>query len=235
MKIGIMQPYLFPYLGYFQLINAVDLFVSYDDVQYIKNGWINRNRILLNNREVLFSFSVKKDESTKFINQRYYSEELFEKEKNHFLATVRLAYRKRAPNFSEAHEILSKIFDFDNFNVAEFNINSIKILCDYMDIRTKIIASSTLKKTNGLKSQDRVIEINKILGAKCYINPIGGMELYTYEIFKENGITLKFIKMNDIKYSQLGVIFVPSLSIIDFLMNNSKNEINNLLGQYTLV
>ena len=234
MKVGLMQPYLFPYLGYFQLINAVNVFILYDDVQYIKNGWINRNKILVKNREGMFTFSVKKDLSTKLINQRYYSDNAFETTKDNFLKTLYLSYKK-APYFSETHEVLSEIFNYNTLNVAEFNSNSLKILCDYMNINTKILISSSLKKNNELKSQHRVIEINRVLGSDCYINPIGGIELYSPNVFNENGIQLKFIRMNEIKYPQFEGKFIPSLSIIDVLMFNSKEEIKYLLSNYKLI
>src|SRR5690242_636845 len=93
LKIAIMQPYLFPYIGYFQLINAVDKFVIHDDVQFIKGGWINRNQILVNNREFMFTFSIKKDSSSHNINKRYFSDK-FEAEKNKFLRTLKANYGK---------------------------------------------------------------------------------------------------------------------------------------------
>lgn len=234
MKVGIMQPYLFPYLGYFQLINAVDVFVIYDDVQYIKGGWINRNKIQLNKKGILFTFSVKKDSTTKMINQRYYSDSTFKLTKSKFLTTISLSYHK-SPYFKEIFELLSDIFTFNTLNVAEFNANSLQILCNYIGIDTPFIISSHLKKNENLKSYDRVIEINKILESDEYINPIGGSELYSRAVFRENNIALHFIRMKDIQYSQFGEEFIPSLSIIDVLMFNSKEKIKGLLGRYELV
>src|SRR3990167_9927474 len=110
MKVGIMQPYLFPYIGYFQLIHAVDAFIIHEDVQYIKGGWTHRNRIQINDKEYLFTFSLKKDSSLKKINTRFFSDQ-FEKEKNHFLMVVKNNYKK-APFFSDAYNLLIKIFEY---------------------------------------------------------------------------------------------------------------------------
>jgi len=234
MKIGAMQPYLFPFLGYFQLINAVDVFVIADDVQYIKRGWINRNRILCNNKDFLFTFGIENDLFTKLINQRSYSEITFEKSKEKFLRKIDYSYKK-APHFSEIFDLLSKILDYDNLNVAEFNTNSLKNLCKFMGINTKFLFSSSLEKNNELKAQDRAIEINRVLGSDYYINAIGGIELYSPDDFQRHRITLKFIKMKQIKYPQFGSEFVPALSIIDVLMFNSKDKIKGLLDEYELL
>ena len=235
MKVGIMQPYLFPYLGYFQLINAVDTFVIYDDVQYIKNGWINRNRIQLNGKEILFTFGIKRDSSKKNINERFYSEKTFESTKDNFFKTITLAYKK-APFFSETNELINKIFTFASLNVAEFNTNSLKMICHHIGIDTKFLLSSEFQKDNTKKSQDRVIEINKLLDSDCYINLIGGIELYSPDVFMNQGIPLKFIGMNDVKYPQFNEKFIPSLSIIDVLMCNSKkNVVEHLINEYILV
>ncbi len=177
-----MQPYLFPYLGYFQLINAVDVFVIYDDVQYIKNGWINRNRILSNRDPILFTFGVKKDAMTMRINQRFYSEDTYNSTKKKFLKTLFISYHK-APYFKEVNELVTEILSYEDFNVSKFNVNCLRMVCDYMSISTPFISSSSLEKEKELKAQDAVIEINKLLGSHCYINAIGGMELYSPKIF----------------------------------------------------
>jgi hypothetical protein len=234
MKIGIMQPYLFPYLGYFQLINAVDYFVVYDDVQYIKNGWINRNKIQLNRNPILFTFGVKRDAMTLHINQRFYSEDKYYSSKENFLKTLYISYLK-APHFEEVNELIADILNNENLNISEFNTNSLRKLCNYMNINTHFILSSSLERTKGLKAQEKIIEINKSLGSHCYINAIGGLELYSPEKFDENGIRLKFIRMHDIKYHQFNKIFIPNLSIVDVLMFNSQEKIEDLLNDYELV
>jgi len=232
-KLAIMQPYLFPYLGYFQLINSVDLFVVYDDVQYIKGGWINRNRILLEDRDYLFTFPVKKGSLDDRIYERYFSDDfpIFAKR---FKRTLEVAYRD-APNYLDAMSLITKVLDSDDLNIARFISRGLRIICDYLSIEAKFILSSEIEKDPALKGQDRVIEINRLLGSTHYINPIGGMELYCKEVFRKAGIELSFLKMRPLIYKQYGDEFVPNLSIIDVMMFNSREKIKELLGEYDLL
>lgn len=233
MKIAIMQPYLFPYIGYFQLINAVDYFIIYDDVQYIKGGWINRNRILLNNKAHLFSFSVKQDSLQLNINERMYSSKIFT-EINKFIKTLQIGY-KRVPNCNEVIDLVIKIFDTTNYNVASFNANQLKEIANYIGIKTKFLFSSELGLFNQLKAEDRIINICMKLGAKQYINPIGGQDLYSKAHFLGEGIVLNFLETGHVVYKQLDDVFIPSLSIIDVLMFNSKEKVAKILNEYELI
>ncbi len=230
MKAAIMQPYLFPYIGYFQLINAVDFFVVYDDVNFIKKGWINRNNILVNNTKYQFVFPVKHQSQNAIINTLYLEKEV----KNNFLKTVQLAYSK-APFFNDCYPILSEIFYYNQNNLAEFIFNSLKKICNYIGIKTEFLISSEIEKDNKLKGQQKIIEICKNLNVSKYINPIGGIELYDINIFSDNAIKLNFIKTKHIVYKQFDNVFVPWLSIIDILMFNSKAEINKMLNDYELI
>ena len=233
MKLGIMQPYLFPYIGYFQLIGAVDKFVIHDDVQYIKGGWINRNRIQINDKDYLFTFSLKKDSSLKNINTRFFSDQ-FEKEKAEFLKIIKNTY-KNAPYFQEIYDLLSIIFEYKDLNISSFIVNSLKQICDYLDIKTPIYISSNLKKNNELKGQDRVVDICKTFKPTTYINPIGGKILYSKDVFKKNKMSLFFLQTKDIIYEHNRQPFIPNLSIIDVLMFNSKNEMKKMLKNFELV
>ncbi len=233
MKLGIMQPYLFPYIGYFQLIGAVDKFVIHDDVQYIKGGWINRNRIQINDKDYLFTFSLKKDSSLKNINTRFFSDQ-FEKEKAEFLKIIKNTY-KNAPYFQEIYDLLSIIFEYKDLNISSFIVNSLKQICDYLDIKTPIYISSNLKKNNELKGQDRVVDICKTFKTTTYINPIGGKILYSKDVFKKNKMSLFFLQTKDIIYEHNRQPFIPNLSIIDVLMFNSKNEMKKMLKNFELV
>lgn len=229
MNVGIMQPYLFPYLGYFQLINAVDTFVIYDDVNFIKQGWINRNRILLNGSEYMFNIILNGASSFKKIN------EIEIIPNNHkLIATIKQAYRK-APFFIEAYPVLNNIFLDKETNLAFFLTNSLYAIAKYLDINTPIVVSSEIEKDTSLKGEDKVIDICRQLKANCYINAIGGHELYSKEKFAENGLELNFIKSNPIMYNQFNNQFIPWLSIIDVMMFNSPEEINKMLNQYELV
>ncbi|MGV0104110.1 WbqC-like protein [Nostoc sp. DSM 114160] len=233
MKITIMQPYLFPYLGYFQLINIADKFVIHDDVQYIKGGWINRNRILLNREAYLFTLSIKKDSAFLNINQRFFTEN-FDKERKRLLNIVELSYRK-APYYSNIKKLLDRILSVDEMNISQMITHSLKLICDYLDMDTQVYFSSELNKDNTLKGQERVISINKCLGSDHYINSIGGEKLYSREVFKKNGINLSFIQPRFVEYNQFNNQFVPWLSIIDILMFNDKEKIQKMLDEYDLI
>ena len=233
MKLAIMQPYLFPYLGYFQLINSVDLFMVYDDVQYIKGGWINRNRILLNGLAHMFAFPVKKGPLSYQIRERYFAED-FNLIAKRFLKTLEVAYRG-APGYSETVQLITDILASDDLNIASFISRSLRIICDYLSIETRFILSSEIDKDPLLKGQDRVIEINRLLGSTHYMNPIGGMELYSKEAFQKAGIELSFLRMRPLIYKQFNNEFVPDLSIIDVMMFNLREKIRELLGEYDLL
>lgn len=232
MRLAIMQPYLFPYLGYFQLINSVDIFVVHDDVQHIKGGWINRNKILLNGDEYLFSLPVKKDSSLLNINKRYYADDNG-KESYKILRIIQNAYQK-APFFNAVYCLIKEVFSFDDLNISNFNGNQLILICKYLRIETPIVFSSDLKKNNGLKAERRVLNINKVLKSDHYINPIGGIELYNKDLFAENGVKLSFLNPLPRPYCQFKNNFISGLSIIDVMMFNSIPEIVDMLNDYEL-
>lgn len=229
MKIAIMQPYFLPYIGYFQLINSVDKFICYDDVNYINKGWINRNNILFNGQKKIFTISLSGASQNKLINEIEISDD-FDK----FIKTIRLNYFK-APYFNETMEVIEKIKYFDNRNLSLFIKNSLELILDYLNITTELLLSSEIPKDNNLKGQNKILAICKELNATSYINPIGGVELYNKDDFKKEGIRLDFIKASPIVYKQFNNDFVPWLSIIDVLMFNSVAEVNEMLDKYELM
>ncbi|MBQ8255614.1 MAG: WbqC family protein [Alphaproteobacteria bacterium] len=232
MKIGIMQPYFFPYLGYWQTLNAVDRYVIYDDVNFIKNGWINRNNILLNGQKHMLTLPL--DGASPFlpINQIKITPRTKEKEK--LLRTIEMAYKK-APYFNQVYPIVSSIITEESNMIAKALINQFKQVCDYLGIKTELIVSSEIKKDNSLHAQDKVIHICKLLGGTKYINAIGGMELYSPTDFQNHGIDLRFMKTNITPYKQFKNEFVPGLSMIDIMMFNSPEEIHKMLNNYELI
>ena len=232
MKIGIMQPYFLPYIGYWQLLNAVDQYVIYDDVNFIKGGWINRNRILVNKESKMLTLKLNKASSNKLINEIEILDDIIQIRQ--ILKTIETFYRK-APYFEVIYPLIEKILNFKELNLAKFIKNSFEIICEYLDIKTKLIISSSLEKKNELKGQDKVINICNILKATEYYNAIGGQKLYSFDKFKEETIQLKFLKTKDIKYKQLDNEFIPNLSILDVLMFNSKEEIKKMLNSYLLI
>lgn len=232
MKIAIMQPYFMPYIGYWQLIKAVDKYIVYDDVNYIKRGWINRNRILINGEPAYFRLPIVGGSQNKLIYQiEVNPEEKFIK-KN--LRTIELAY-KRAPFFTSIYPLMGKIMYCNKKNISEYIIESMHVICQYLDISTELIASSAINKDSGLKAQDKIVSICKNVGATEYYNSVGGRELYSFTEFRKNGIRLKFLKTNDIKYQQFGNAFQSNLSIIDVMMFNSKEEIRKMLNNYIII
>lgn len=234
MRITIMQPYFLPYIGYFQLINAVDKFVVYDDIKYTKKGWINRNRILVNGKDEFITLPLRKDSDYLDVHQRFLSGS-FQQEKEKIIRRIHANYR-RSPYFNSVIELLKEIFEFNNKNLFDFILNSLQAVCSYLNIKTDFVISSTLTIDPHLKGQSRVLAICKKMEADCYINPIGGMELYSREEFALNRVTLKFLQPNLIIYPQLGLEFVPNLSILDVLMFNDKEKIAGFLrNEYKLV
>lgn len=232
MKVAIMQPYFMPYIGYIQLLKAVDTFVVYDDVSYIKKGWINRNNILINGESFLFTIPLNEASQNKNINQIYIDEQA--NWKINFLKTITQSY-KNAPYFQEVFSLIEEIIYQEEHNLAKNIKYSLDKICTYLSIQTKILFSSDIDKNNDLKGQDKIIEICKKLQATNYINAIGGKELYNKEAFLNNDIELNFIRTNPIIYKQFKNDFIPWLSIIDVMMFNSVEQINGFLNQYELL
>lgn len=233
MKVAIMQPYFFPYLGYFQLINAVDRFIIYDDVNFIKQGWINRNNILLNEMSFLFTVPLKNVSSFKLIKDTYVDEKSFEVWKIKFYKNVENAYKKK-PNYKTVFAIINDVLN-SSLNISTLARESIIACAKYIGIKTEIIYSSSVFNNNHLSGQQRILDICKQTNATEYINAEGGMNLYSREDFKDQNIILKFLKMNDVCYYQGTKVFVPNLSIIDVMMFNDKEQINNLISEYRLI
>lgn len=228
-KVGLMQPYLFPYLGYFQLLHAVDEYVIYDDVQFIKGGRINRNNILVNGEATRFTVSLKKASPNKLINQIEIHDDF-----NSFQSMLDKAYHG-APQKEIVSWLIRDICAYEDKNLANFTGNSIKKIADYLGIGTTLLYSSNLNKDNSLQGQDKVIDICEELGAGLYINAIGGQELYDKQTFKKHRIELKFLKPELRQYAQFNNDFIPYLSIIDIMMFNSPAEIREMLNDYELI
>ena len=226
MKVAIMQPYFFPYIGYFQLINAVDVFVMYDDVNYIKQGWINRNRILINNKEHYFTLQIKGGSSFRKIKDITIGNNRLK-----LLKTIEQSY-KNASQFENVHLLITDILTSEEENLSKFLIYSLKKIAEYLGIKTVFMLSSEIDINTVAKAEDKIITICKKLGAINYINAIGGQELYNKTRFDENSLKLQFLKTNVIQYNQFNANFVPWLSIIDVLMFNDKRTISKYLEEY---
>lgn len=221
MTIAIMQPYFLPYIGYFQLLNAVDSFVVYDHIKYTKKGWINRNRFLLNGSDATFSLPLKKGADALDVTERKLAAD-FDRVK--LLNQFKGAYQ-RAPHFEATFAILEAIVQHKDHNLFRYIHHSLTTMCSYLGIDTKIVVSSTLGFDNALKAQDKVLAICDDLGATRYINSIGGTDLYNQEDFTKRGVELKFLKSRPIIYPQFGNQFAPWLSIVDVLMFNPVADV----------
>lgn len=232
MKVGIMQPYFFPYIGYWQLINAVDKYVVYDDVNYIKRGWINRNRILVNGKVQYFNLPTIGASQNKMINEVGVNQDSRLRRKS--IQTIEMAYGK-APYFQNAFPVIKEILTSEKTNIAEFLLDSLKIISDYLEIKTEFIISSELEKDCEQHGQAKILQICELLGATEYYNAVGGQKLYSFEAFAEKNIRLNFLKTDDIEYQQFGLGFEKNLSIIDVIMFNSREEVSAMLDKYTLI
>ena len=216
MKLGIMQPYFLPYIGYWQLINAVDKFVLLDDVNYIMRGYINRNSILVNGREHRFTIPVRQASQNKLIKDTKFA--FPDEEKNKFLLMI--------------HQIV----EFEQEDITQYIHNSLTIIMNYLGIETKIYHSSQIPKNNDLHGQDRILEICRQLRSDVYINPCGGRKLYSSDEFEKNGIRLYFLdtRSDKIHYSQNNEEFKENLSIIDIMFFNDVETIRTFLQEYDL-
>jgi hypothetical protein len=216
-----MQPYFLPYLGYFQLISAVDTFIVYDNIQYTKKGWINRNRMLRNGEAVLFTLPLQKASDFSHVRDRnlaagFVPDELL----NKFTG----AYR-RAPNFSSVFPMLEDILGHEDTNLFRFLHRSISKLCLYLRITTPIRISSDIAVNHDLTKQEKILAVCRATRATTYVNAIGGVDLYSPADFRASEIDLKFLASKPCEYAQFGHSFVPSLSIVDVLMFNSAETV----------
>lgn len=228
MLVASNQPYLFPYIGYWQLMNLADSFVISDSMQYIKKGYINRNYILLNGERHRFTMEVMGVHGTSLINEVGVG-----KNARKIESTIKHAY-KNAPYFNDVFPIINDLLHFQEKNLARYLGNSMQGIANYLGMKTKFVYLSDLQGDTELKAQNRTIDICKRMQADKYVNAIGGQSLYDKDSFKKEGMELSFLEVSDVKYKQFYNEFVPHLSIIDVLMFNSKVQTKQLLEQYTL-
>lgn len=226
-----MQPYFFPYIGYFQLIKSVDKFIIYDNIKYTKKGWINRNRMLQNGQGVVFSLPLKSDSDSLDICERELAKD-FNRDK--LLNQFKGAYRC-ATYFEQIFPLIERIVRYEDNNLFRFLHNSIVTTCKHLAIDTDIIVSSEVSIDHDLKNQDKVLALCQALSASTYVNAIGGMELYSKEAFLDKGFELKFIKSKPFEYAQFDAEFVPWLSIIDVMMFNSAKTIQEHIFGFDLI
>ncbi|MCB1733794.1 MAG: WbqC family protein [Gammaproteobacteria bacterium] len=218
-----MQPYFMPYIGYFQLIDAVDEFVIYDNIKFTKKGWVNRNRFLRNGEPVIFTLPVRKDSDSLDVVQRYISDD-FDSRK--LLSQIQGAYSK-APFFHEAYPVIEKILLINERNMFRYIYHSVICVAEYLNIGTRIVISSDIDSGTLLGGNERVYDLCKRMNAATYINPIGGRDLYDKSQFALRGLELLFHRSKLTPYRQFGGQFVAALSILDLMMFVSRDELQN--------
>ena len=232
MRLAIMQPYFFPYIGYFQLIAAVDQFIVYDNIKYTKKGWINRNRLLQNGKDEMFSLPLKSASDYLNVCERELAADF---NRTKLLNQIKSAYQ-RAPYFAQTYPLIEQIVKYEDANLFGYLHHSIVKTCAHLGIKTEIKISSSIAIDHSLKNQEKVLALCAAVGARNYVNAIGGMELYAKDAFQQNGIELKFIRSKPFEYSQFDHEFVSWLSIIDVMMFNSIAAIQTCIStNYELI
>jgi len=230
MNVAVMQPYLFPYLGYYQLVQCADIFVLYDDVAFIKQGYINRNNILTDGRASRITVPVLGGSSNKCIKEL-----AFESNVAKVLKTVRQSYAQ-APFVDNIFPMIERVLEHAERDITTVCQLGIFEVFQHLGLGKQIIRSSDLDYDRELPAADRLIAICEKLGSSHYVNSIGGEKLYSKDYFAERGNQLTFLHTQDVEYPQQGKKeFVPNLSMIDVLMWCDKRQIRELLQRYTLV
>lgn len=231
MKLAIMQPYFFPYLGYFQLLNAVDKFIIYDDVNFIKQGWVNRNFILMDCKPLRMTIPIRQASSFRPIYETQIAS--IPGWKKRFLQAISQGYGK-APFFKEVYFLVETVIEKDYITIAQLASSSILAVLEYLELPLEVEPTSRHYMNQHLKGQERVLDICRIECCKKYYNLPGGTGLYERQAFEQSGIDLGFVQPGDVSYRQFECKFVPNLSMIDVLMFNDRKTVISYLDQYEI-
>ena len=235
MKLGIMQPYFFPYIGYWALIKYTDKWVVFDTPQYIRHGWINRNRVLKPMEGWQYiTIPLKKHERETIIKDIVIDNSTDWKDK---IVRQLMHYKKFAPHYSSTISLIEKCLSIETDSVTDLNVHIIRNVCDYLHIpfNYEVFSGMSLSSNMNVSSPDEwSLEISKAIGASEYINPPGGQEFFNRDKFSSNNINLRFLKVTSPLYTQSKREFIPDLSIIDNLMFNDVETVNAFLDNYIL-
>ena len=232
-----MQPYFLPYIGYFQLIKCVDLFVVYDDAQWMKGGWINRNKISVGrNNEAFMTLPVRSSPLNTLIKDKEFSNPAFAVAKKQILRRVKSAYCS-CPFFEDGFDLLRQVFEFQSLNTCDFIVNSLNLTCTYLGIRTPFSRSSQCPSLGDLRSVEKVNQVAKVSGYSHYVNPVGGAKLYDKKYFSSSGIELSFLRPRMQEPASDSSLKYPPryLSILDGIMRQSPSVLSQMLCEYELV
>jgi hypothetical protein len=234
MKIAIMQPYFFPYLGYFQLINAVDQWIAFDNIQFIDKGWINRNRILHPNHSKEWQFITiplsKRGQFDKICDISIKSDIDW---KSEILGKLTVYKNFKAPYYNEVVGLVEKVFETKEENLSKFIVRSLRLICDYLDIKTKIQIQSEMSLDLPITKHPGqwALNISEKLGASEYINPMGGYNIFDEKEFMKKKIKLTFLKPNLSHYKQSWFKdFKAGLSILDLLMFIDVDYLSDMIN-----
>lgn len=233
MKLAIMQPYLFPYIGYFSLISNTDYFIFFDTPQYIRKGWINRNRILgANGETTYFTVPIQKADRNTPIDKTVISYNSDWKMK----ILGQLNIYKKAPNYNKVINLVEDVFSIDTIWISDLAIRSIVKTCEYLgiDMQYDIFSKMNLKLPQIKEPDEWALYITKELGYSTYVNPPGGMSFFNREKYRKSDIDLQFLLQEIIPYRQNRENFMPALSIIDIMMFCSCSEICEMLCKYKI-
>jgi hypothetical protein len=223
MQVGIMQPYFLPYIGYFQLIANCEKFVVYDDIEYTKRGWINRNRILAAGSARTITLPLRRDSDYRDVRDREIAPDFDAKD---MLALLQESYR-RAPFWGNYQELLESILHCPSRNLFDYVANAIMRIMECLDIRTEVVVSSSLGIDRALRGEERVLATCAALGATEYVNPIGGLDLYSASAFADRGMDLSFLRSRLTPYAQFSFPYVEALSIVDTMMFVAPDELDS--------
>lgn len=229
--VAVMQPYLFPYLGYFQLIAVADLFVFYDDVDFITQGWINRNRILINDKPSYFTVPCRNVSQNRKIKEVIISNNW---RRDKILKKISLTYANSS-EFDAFFPVIKKVIEDSGQYISTLAQDSVIEVASYLDMDVDFHCSSDLPVPESIGRAERLIEITKHFGAKTYINMEGGKALYDKSYFASKGVALQFLEPSLLPYQQFNAeVFEPGLSIIDVIMNVPKSEVRTMLQEFQL-
>lgn len=232
MKLAIMQPYFFPYIGYWQLLDAADRFVIYDDANFIKQGWINRNRILIGSEPGYITVPLDGASPNKRICDIAVQRSPHWRRK--MLVSIEQSYRK-SPYFATIFPEIEKLIGSETSNLADFLLQHFSSMTKLLGIDTQIVNTSRHYHNSTLSGEERVLDICRREGATSYINPPGGRKLYDPDSFKAANVDLRFLSMRASPYRQRISDFVPNLSVIDVLMEVGVAGVRARLAEYDLL
>lgn len=220
-RVAVMQPYFLPYLGYWQLLAAVDTFVVYDNLEYTKKGWINRNRMLVDGAPATFTLPVKAASDFAHIVEREIADDF---KPGKLTAKFAGVYRA-APHWRQLESVLERILACPSKNLFEFLAHQLRVIAAELQLDADIVTSSTVPIDHSLRAQDKVLAFCTTLAADVYVNAPGGRALYSPDAFAAIGCELRFVDSHPVAYEQFDRPFVPGLSIADVLAFNPVEQI----------